>query len=89
LAGVGLHWREIGREAGLEFHVLAQCPAQQPVEFGHDAVEIQHLGTDHLATTEDQQLARERGRPLRRPLDLLDILQEGEPSPISSATKSA
>jgi hypothetical protein len=77
LARIGVHAREVRREPGLELDVLAQRSAEQPVQLGHDDVEVEHLGTHHLATAEDQQLARQRGRPLCRPDDLLDIVAYG------------
>jgi hypothetical protein len=55
--------------------VLAEGPAQQLLQAGDDVVEAERLGVHHIAAGEDQQLAGQPDRPLRRIADLLDIAE--------------
>ena len=77
LIGIGADPPEIGREHGDERNVLANEAAEHLVHLRDDAVEIEHLGLEHLPPAVGEQLAGQRSRPLGRLADLLDIASLG------------
>ena len=77
LAGVCLD--SIQRRLGHDDEVdrLADEPLQHGLHAGHDAVELQHLGREHLLAAEGEELARQGGRLVRRLADALGVLAQG------------
>ena len=70
--------------------MLAEQPAQQPVQLGDDLVEVEDPRLRAPARRlKIEQLAGERRRALGGAPDLLDVRRAGESSPSSSATNSA
>ena len=57
--------------------MLADEAPQHLVHLGHDDVEVEHFGLQHLAPAVRQQLAGQRRRPFRCFADLLDVAALG------------
>ena len=75
LAGVRLDRPQAAGGHGGQVDVLAQGAAQQLLQAADDVVEAEHLRVHDIAAREDQQLAGEPDRPLRRAADLLDVAE--------------
>ena len=59
---------------GDELDVLADQPPQHLLDLGHDRVQVQDPGLQHLLAAEGQELAGEPGRALGGLRDLVDVL---------------
>src|SRR5262249_688852 len=66
LPRIGFHHPEIGRAPCHQADVLPNNPAQELVHVGHDNVEVQYLGLEHLFAAEGEKLASQRSRTLTR-----------------------
>ncbi len=71
LPWIGLHAPKGSPRQRDELDVLADHAPEHRLDSLDDGVEVQHLRLEQLVAAEREQLARERGRPLRRLLDLL------------------
>ena len=77
LARIGLHPSQLRFWAGDQLHVLTDQAAQHWLQVGHHLIEVQHAGLGYLPAAEEQQLARQRGRPPAGGEDLLDLVIVG------------
>ncbi len=79
LAAVGQHRAEIRRQAGDQLDMLTERADKQLLQVGDHVIEAEHARLDHFAAGEGQQLASQRGGPLRGLLHLLDVFPHGLP----------
>ena len=77
LARVGLHGCELRARQECKVDVFADHTREHFDHAGHNVIEIQHFGLEHLLAAEGEQLASERCGPLRGALDLLEIVTRG------------
>ena len=75
LAGVRLDRPQAFGGCGVQGDVLAEGAAQQLIQARDDVVEAEYFGVHDVAAGEDQQLAGQPYRPLRRAADLLDVAE--------------
>ena len=73
LRRVGAHRARARAEHRDELDVLADQPAQHHVHVADRRVQVEDPRLQHLPAAEREQLARERGRAVGRPLDLLGV----------------
>ena len=71
LPGIGADAAQIGTEHQAQVDILADQPLQHGAETGHQPVQIEHLGLQHLAAAERQQLLGQGGSALPGLHDLL------------------
>ena len=74
LPAIRPHHAEPGRGHDPECDVLAQHSTEHGAHAGQHLVEIEHRQVSHLLAAEHQELARELGGPLARPLDLRELV---------------
>jgi len=74
LTGVGVHRAGGGIERRGELDVFAEQPPQHAVHVGDHGIDVEHLGSEHLAATERQQLSGELRGPKPRVPDFLGVL---------------
>jgi hypothetical protein len=55
---------------------LAERAVEQALEVAQQAADVEHLGLDHLAAAEHEQLAGEGGGAIGRAPDLLDVVAD-------------
>ena len=65
-----------GPDRDAQRDALAQRAVEQALEVAQQAADVEHLGLDHLAAAEHEQLARERRGAVGRAPDLLDVVAD-------------
>ena len=76
LRAIGEHGQQAGADGDAQRDALAQRAVEQALEVAQQAADVEHLGLDHLAAAEHEQLARERRGAIGRAPDLLDVVAD-------------
>ena len=72
LAGINLDQPRIGAKLGPQANVFADQPLHELLEVHHQCVQCKHARLQHGLAAERQQLARQVGGALARPVNLLN-----------------